>query len=149
MTQQNEALIAQTFKQLLAKCNTNTYRIAKETGIDRTYLSKLSSSAIAKLGEDKLIKIARVLNIEPNQLATVFTDPEAAAQEFDLADINPTQPSTTIKMQDWGEAPDGIACYDRKAEIEQIKHWIEMERSRIVTFYGLGGMVIFSGNLKV
>ena len=131
---------ARAFKQLLKECNTNAYRIAKETGIDRTYLSKLSSGTIAKPGEDKLVKIAGVLNIEPSQLAKVFSNPEAAAIELDLADINPTQPSTTKKQQDWGAAPDGIVCYDRKAEIERVKHWIDVERSRIVNLYGLGGI---------
>ena len=59
---------AKAFKQLLVKCNTNAYRIAKQTGIDKTYLSKLASGAIAKPGEDKLIKIAEALKIDLNCL---------------------------------------------------------------------------------
>lgn len=141
MTKTNSDLISEIFKQLLRHYNINAYRLAKETGIDRTYLSKLSSGAIAKPGEDKLIEIARVLGIEPSQLATVFSDPEAAAQEFDLIDVDLTSSSiATTGRQDWGEAPDGVVCYERQTEIEQIKHWIDLERSRIVTLYGLGGI---------
>ena len=130
--------IAQAFKQLLVKFNTNAYRIAKETGIDKTYLSKLSSGAIAKPGEDKLVKIAQALDIEPEKLLTVFTDPEIAMQEFGLAGIDLEQPIVN-RRQDWGTAPDGIICYNR-VEIETIRQWIEVKRSRIVNIFGLGGI---------
>ena len=128
------------FKQLLAKHNTNAYRIAKETGIDKTYLSKLSSGAIAKPGEDKLIKIAEALKIDLNFLQLVFANPEIAIKELDLKDVDLNQPAIATKQQDWGAAPDGIVCYDRKAEIDRVKHWIDIERSRIVNLYGLGGI---------
>ena len=132
---------AKAFKQLLVKCNTNAYRIAKETGIDKTYLSKLSSGAIAKPGEDKLIKIAEALKIDLNHLQLVFIDPEIAIKELDLKDVDLNQPAVTMKQhQDWGAAPDGIVCYDRETEIERVKHWIDVERSRIVNLYGLGGI---------
>ena len=140
MTKHNEALIAQIFKQLLIEHNTNAYRISKETGIDKTYLSKLSSGAIAKPGEDKLIKIAEALKIDLSCLQLVFSEPEVAIKELDLKDVDLNQPSTTMKQQDWGAAPDGIVCYDRKAEIDRVKDWIDIERSRIVNLYGLGGI---------
>lgn len=141
MTKQNEAQISLVFRQLLAKYRTNAYRLAKETGIDRTYLSKLANGAIAKPGEDKLDTIARGLGIEASQLARVFSDPQAAVREFDLIGIEPTRFRSTIEpRQDWGEAPDGTVCCERQTEIEEIKHWIEIERSRIVTLYGLDGI---------
>ncbi len=131
--------IAQAFKQLLIKCNINAYQIAKETEIDQTYLSKLSSGAIAKPGKDKLIKIAQVLNIEPDKLATVFRDPESAVQEFGLESINLRQPIIK-QQQDWGAAPDGIICYARETELNIIKQWIISKRCRIVNLFGLGGI---------
>lgn len=67
MTKTNRDRISQIFQQLLKYYGTNAYRLAKETGIDRTYLSKLSSGAIAKPGEDKLTKIALALKIEPSR----------------------------------------------------------------------------------
>ena len=89
-------------------CN-NAYRIAKETGIDKTYLSKLSSGAIAKPGAEKLDKIAQALGIESKKLSTVFTNPEIAVREFDLAGIDLQQPVIN-RRRDWGAAPDGIVC---------------------------------------
>ena len=133
-------LSTQIYKQLLAKKKITAYKIAKQTGIDKTYLSKLSSGAIAKPGEDKLIKIAEALKIDLNYLQLVFIDPEIAIKELDLKDVDLNQPATAIKQQDWGAAPDGIVCYDRKAEIDRVKHWIDVERSRIVNLYGLGGI---------
>ena len=141
MTKPNRDRIAKTFKQLLIKNNTNAYRSAKETGIDKTYLSKLSSGAIANPGKDKLIKIAQALKIEPSRLLTVFTNPEIAVKEFGLAAIDLSQSQTGSQpRRDWGTAPDRIVCYDRKAEIDAIKHWINSQRCRIVNLYGLGGI---------
>ncbi|MGL4882243.1 MAG: NB-ARC domain-containing protein, partial [Waterburya sp.] len=130
----------EAFKQLLIKSNINAYRIAKETGIDKTYLSKLASGAIAKPGNDKLTKIATVLNIEVEQLEKVFSTPEIAVAELDLTNINFNQPQIIKRQHDWGTAPDGIICYERKTEINTIKQWINGERSRIVTLFGLGGI---------
>lgn|GEM_PF-2584230 len=141
MIQPNPDRIAEIFKQLLNKKNINAYRIAKETGIDKTYLSKLSSGAIAKPGQDKLIKIARILNITSEQLQLVFSDPNQAIQKLDLDRLVSSTPEPTIKpQQDWGSAPDGIICHDRQAELNIIQEWIEVKRSRIVTIYGLGGI---------
>lgn len=138
MTNLNRSLIAKTFKQLLIKYNTSAYRIAKETGIDKTYLSKLANGAIAKPGQDKLIKIAQVLNIELDRLQQVFSNPEIASQELGLDGIELDSPQAV--KQDWGAAPDGIVCYDREAEINTLKQWIDKESCRIVTIFGLEGI---------
>ncbi len=141
MINQNQNRVAQTFKQLLIKNNTNAYRISKQTGIDKTYLSKLSSGAIAKPGKDKLIKIAKVLNVAPDSLLKVFSEPEIAIQELGLEGVNFPQPQVmTTPRQDWGAAPDGTVCYDRKTEINTIKQWIAVEGYRIVNLFGLGGI---------
>ena len=140
MTKPTPDRIAETFKQLLIKKNINAYRIAKETGIDKTYLSKLSSGAIAKPGQDKLIRIAEALNIASEQLQLVFADPNLAIKTLALDNISSTLEPATKPQQDWGAAPDGIICYDRQAEFDTVREWIEVKRSRIVTIYGLGGI---------
>ncbi|MGL5833072.1 MAG: NB-ARC domain-containing protein [Waterburya sp.] len=140
MTNQNCDRIAETFKQLLSKQNINAYRIAKETGIDKSYLSKLSSGAIAKPGKDKLIKIAQALDIELEQLEKVFSEPEMVIQEFDLANIQLDSAQVIVPRQDWGAAPDNIICYERSTEINTIKKWIEEQDCRLVTLFGLGGI---------
>lgn len=140
MTNQDRDRIAETFKQLLSKRNINAYRIAKETGIDKTYLSKLSSGAIAKPGQDKLIKIAQVLDIELEQLEKVFSEPEIVIREFGLDDIQLNSPQVITPRQDWGSAPDSIICYERSTEINTIKQWIEGQDCRLVTLFGLGGI---------
>lgn len=141
MTETNSDRISEIFKQLLQRCHTNAYRLAKETGIDRTYLSKLSNGAIAKPGQDKLNKIARTLEIEYGQLVKVFDNPEVAAGELNLVDVELESCVISRKVkQDWGTAPDGRICYARETESEQIRQWIVEERSRIVTLYGLAGI---------
>jgi transcriptional regulator with XRE-family HTH domain len=140
VTNQNRDRIAETFKQLLSKRNINAYRIAKETGLDKTYLSKLSSGAIAKPGKDKLIKIAQALDIEPEQLQKVFNEPEMAIQEFGLDGVQLNDPQVVTPRQDWGSAPDNIICYERSTEINTIKQWIEGQDCRLVTLFGLGGI---------
>jgi transcriptional regulator with XRE-family HTH domain len=132
--------IAETFKQLLSKRNINAYRIAKETGIDKTYLSKLSSGAIAKPGKDKLMKIAQALDIELEQLEKVFSKPDLVIQEFDLANVQLNSSQAVTTREDWGSAPDNIICYGRSTEINTIKEWIEMQDCRLVTLFGLGGI---------
>lgn len=140
MTNQNRDRIAETFKQLLSKRNINAYRIAKETGIDKTYLSKLSSGAIAKPGKDKLIKIAQALDVELELLEKVFSEPEMVIQEFGLDSVQLNSPQAITPRQDWGSAPDRIICYERRSEINTIKQWIDGQDCRLVALFGLGGI---------
>ena len=134
-------LIRQVFKQLLAKKKINSYRLAKATGIDKTYISKLASGAIKKPGQDKLREIARVLNIESSQLLKVFTQPKIAAVELNLGSIELDKPTILFNpRQDWGNAPDGLICYGRKTEIETLQQWIITESCRTVTLFGLNGI---------
>ena len=145
MSDRKPDLIAQTFKQLLLKYNTNAYRIAKETGIDKTYLSKLSAGAIAKPGQDKLAKIAAALDLDLEQLQQVFSNPRLAIQKLELEGIeinsSPKEIASSLKSrQDWGNAPDGTICYHRQTEINRLKQTIGEQRCRISTIYGLDGM---------
>lgn len=127
-------LSKQVYKQLLVKKKISSYEIAKQTGIDKAYLSKLASGAIKKPGQDKLIKIARVLDIELKQLQKVFVQPEAAAIELNLGQIDLTQPEIKVNpRQDWGSAPDGLVCYGREAEIATLKQWMIEDGDRVVT----------------
>lgn len=145
MTDQKLNLIAQAFKQLLLKYNTNAYRIAKETGIDKTYLSKLSAGAIAKPGQDKLVKIAGVLDLELQQLQQVFSNPKQAIEDLELDGVKlentlPKAIEAPPARQDWGAAPDGIVCYHRQTEINRLKQAILEQCCRIFTIYGLDGI---------
>lgn len=138
---QKSDLVRQVFKQLLAKKKINPYRLAKQTGIDKTYLSKLASGAIKKPGQDKLTKIAEVLNIEYAQLQNVFTEPEIAAVELNLGTVELDKPTTVFNpRQDWGNAPDGLICYGRTKESDILRQWIIAESYRVVTIFGLNGI---------
>lgn len=141
MTNQDHEHITNTFKQLLSNRKTTAYQIAKKTGIDKTYLSKLSSGAIAKPGKDKLIKIAQALNIELEQLQKVFSEPEEVIEEFGLDNNMQLNFSQVITpLQDWGSAPTAIVCYERSTEIQTLKQWIDGQGCRLVTLFGLGGI---------
>jgi transcriptional regulator with XRE-family HTH domain len=140
VTNQDHEQITNTFKQLLSKRKTTAYQIAKKTGIDKTYLSKLSSGAIAKPGKDKLIKIAQALNIELEQLQKVFSEPEEVIEEFGLDNMQSNFSQVIMPIQDWGSAPTAIVCYERSTEINTIKQWIEEQDCRLVTLFGLGGI---------
>ncbi|MBW4537476.1 MAG: helix-turn-helix domain-containing protein [Pleurocapsa minor HA4230-MV1] len=140
MTNQDHEHSTNTFKQLLSKRKTTAYQIAKKTGIDKTYLSKLSSGAIAKPGKDKLIKIAQALNIELEQLQKVFSEPEEVIEEFGLDNMQSNFSQVITPLQDWGSAPTAIVCYERSTEINTIKQWIEEQDCRLVTLFGLGGI---------
>jgi transcriptional regulator with XRE-family HTH domain len=140
VTNQDHEHSTNTFKQLLSKRKTTAYQIAKKTGIDKTYLSKLSSGAIAKPGKDKLIKIAQALNIELEQLQKVFSEPEEVIEEFGLDNMQSNFSQVITPLQDWGSAPTAIVCYERSTEINTIKQWIEEQDCRLVTLFGLGGI---------
>ncbi|AFZ34324.1 helix-turn-helix domain protein [Stanieria cyanosphaera PCC 7437] len=123
------------------KKNINAYRLAQQTGIDKTYLSKLISGVIKKPGHDKLAKIAQVLELKPSQLLAIFTKPQTAVAELNVGEIKLSQQQTVqYSGQDWGEAPDGMVCYGRLAEIETSRQWLIQERCRVIILYGLGGI---------
>ena len=144
MTEKRQELVAQIFKKLLQKCDTKAYRVAKETGIDKTYLSKLCAGAIARPGADKLAKIAAVLNIEIEQLQQVFREPRLAIAELELEDVEfaalSTKKESFLSKQDWGTAPDALVCYHRSTEIEQLKQAFKTQHCRLATIYGLDGI---------
>lgn len=138
---QNSYLAGITFKHLLLKKNINAYRLSQQTGIDKTYLSKLTSGIIKKPGHDKLAKIAQVLELKPSQLRAIFTKPEIAAAELNIGEIKLTQQQLIqSSRQDWGEAPDGIVCYGRVAEMATLQQWLIQERCRVIVLYGLNGI---------
>lgn len=139
--QQKTDLIEQVYKQLLVKKRISSYEVAKQTGIDKAYLSKLARGAIKKPGQDKLFKIASVLNIELKQLQKVFTQPEAASIELGLGDLDLATSKTVVNpRQDWGSAPDNLICYGREAEIATLEQWLVSDRISVVTLYGLSGI---------
>lgn len=140
MINQDSELTAKIWKQILLNSKLNAYRIAKKTGIDKTYLSKLMNGVIAKPGKDKLSKIAQVLNIEVAKLQQIFSDPVTAIQELGLENIVSNSLPPIKSQEDWGAAPDGIICYHRETEIHQIKQWILDRHCRLVTLFGLGGI---------
>ncbi|MGD1918331.1 MAG: NB-ARC domain-containing protein [Pleurocapsa sp.] len=142
MPSQNSNLIVEIFQKLLQKNNTNAYRISKEQDIDKAYLSKLFSGAIAKPGKNKLAVIAKALNIELEPLQLVFSNPEIAIQELSLENIElDLNLSPNIRSKhDWGAAPDGIVCYGRKSEMIDLQRLIKINCCRVLTIFGMGGI---------
>ena len=134
------ALATQVYKQLLLQKKVSSYEVSKQTGIDKTYLSKLAGGKIKKPGQDKLIRIAQVLNIDLKQLQKVFIEPDIAAKELNLGQIDLSQPAIKVNSrQDWGNAPDGLVCYGRETELATLKQRILENGDLVVTLYGLSG----------
>lgn len=142
MLSHNSDLIVEIFQKLLQKNNTNAYRLSKEQDLDKGYLSKLFSGAIAKPGKNKLAAIAQAFNVEPEQLQLVFSDPKIAIQELDLENIKlDSNLSPNIRSKhDWGAAPDGIVCHGRKSEITDVQRLIKIDCCRVLTIFGMGGI---------
>lgn len=139
--QQKTDSIKKVYQQLLVKKKISSYEVAKQTGIDKAYLSKLARGAIKKPGQDKLFKIASVLDIELKQLQKVFAQPEVASVELGLGELNLASAKTVVNpRQDWGSAPDNSICYGRETEIATLEQWIISDRISVVTLYGLSGM---------
>lgn len=138
---QNSYLAGKIFKQLLVTKNINPYQLARQAGIDKSYLSKLINGAIKKPGADKLSKIAQTLELQPSQLLALFNQPKIAALELELGEIELTQQQfIQYSRQDWGEAPDGSVCYGRKSELKTLQQWLIQERCRVIILYGLEGI---------
>lgn len=47
---------------------------------------------------------------------------------------------TDLPHQDWSEAPDHANFFGRRQEIHKIEQWIAVDRCRVVTFLGIGGI---------
>ncbi len=134
------SLVTQVYKQLLLQKKVSSYEVSKQTGIDKTYLSKLAGGKIKKPGQDKLIRIAQVLNIDLKQLQKVFIEPDIAAKELNLGQIDLSQPTIKVNArQDWGNAPDGLVCYGREPELATLTQRILENGDLVVTLYGLSG----------
>ncbi|HLO51732.1 MAG TPA: NB-ARC domain-containing protein, partial [Kamptonema sp.] len=86
-------------------------------------LSVVSQKANLSLGEN--------LDSDRASLPTTVIDYGAIA----------TLPSAVCKgCQDWGDAPDVSAFYNRCEEISQLKQWIVSDRCRLVAIAGMGGI---------
>src|SRR5262249_3619482 len=51
-----------------------------------------------------------------------------------------TRDRSLARRQDWGEAPERGALYGRSAELEQLRHWVVDDHSRLIVLLGMGGM---------
>ena len=141
MTSQQNNLTIEIFQKLLQKNQTNAYRLSKENNINRAYLSKLFGGAITKPGAIKLAKIAQALEIKQEHLQLIFDAPELAIKKLNLENIELNTNLSQVKSpHDWGTAPDGTICYQRKREIEKIQQLIQLDCCRILTIFGMGGI---------
>lgn len=69
-------------RELRKKAGMNQREVAERVGINFTYLSKIESGVMSPPSEDKIIKLAKVLNADKDELITL-----AGKVPSDLAQI--------------------------------------------------------------
>jgi transcriptional regulator with XRE-family HTH domain len=69
-------------RELRKKAGMNQREVAEKVGINFTYLSKIESGAMLPPREDKIVKLAKVLNADKDELITL-----AGKVPSDLAEI--------------------------------------------------------------
>jgi DNA-binding HxlR family transcriptional regulator len=123
-------------------------RIADIYGYSPTYLKhdvgpKLWKLLSEVLGE-KVAKTSFRVAIERKfrlERATSEQIPDIITQTTPLSIVdNRVIESATTLRQDWGDAIDVDVFYGRQAELAQLQQWIVVERCRLVTLLGMGGM---------
>ncbi|HMN29783.1 MAG TPA: NB-ARC domain-containing protein, partial [Caldilineaceae bacterium] len=65
---------------------------------------------------------------------------QVKGQARDALSTTPAQLAPPASTRDWGEAPAIGLFHGRQAELDQLAHWLVIERSRLVTVVGMGGM---------
>ncbi|MEO1400664.1 MAG: NB-ARC domain-containing protein [Cyanobacteria bacterium J06635_1] len=81
-------------------------------------------------------ELCRTLNLDWQDLADL-----AGRSKMTQEPAQPQVQGGNIKArQDWGKAVDVAAFYGRNAELETLKHWLVIDRCRLVVISGMGGM---------
>lgn len=83
-------------------------------------------------------KILRQETVDFTTLQVLFQ-----SLDLDLAQVDCEQPlllQTAPTQKDWGGAPDITPFYGRHQALKTVSHWIVVDRCRLVTLLGMGGM---------
>jgi WD40 repeat protein len=125
-------------------------QIAVDTGYDANYVKDvgaklwklLSDSLGEKVSKGNLQAILRRYDSQPQVLgendgspSSISTSPTATLQSVPILDA-----ATHVPKTDWGEVLDISAFYGRTAELATLKQWILIDRCRLVTLLGIGGI---------
>ncbi|MDB9527003.1 NB-ARC domain-containing protein [Oscillatoria sp. CS-180] len=81
-------------------------------------------------------ELCQVLNLDWQSIADL-EGPQTSPTKPPSASLTVTLPSA---QQDWGEAPDASVFYGRVAELATLQRWVSVDRCRLVTLLGMGGM---------
>jgi hypothetical protein len=104
-----------------------SYReLAKSAGYDHDYLKGIGA------------QIWRMLSTATQQRVTKTNFRQVVESLAANVDAPPSEPSNP--RIDWGEAIDPSVFYGRESESAQLYEWIAIDRCRLVTILGLGGI---------
>ena len=96
-------------RELRKEAGMNQREVASKVGINFTYLSKIESGIISPPREDKIIKLARVLNADKDELIT-------------LAGKIPSDLASKLRTE-------GVVPFLRSSSADEIKRFLK-ERGR-------------------
>lgn len=127
--------------------------IAKQIGYDTSYVRNIGQelwSQLSRAFDEQVTKknIHSILRrrLAQNQQAVlanqIKSEAESSSQgNSETASLNLSNPTIEIHQhQHWGEAIDVSIFYGRQAELELLHQWIEIDRCRLITLVGMGGI---------
>jgi WD40 repeat protein len=130
-------------------------QMAKSAGYDAEYIKfigyqlwkLLSRSLGEKVTKNNLQSVlrrkaqqAQVVVAPSNSTSTDSGRNTPGYQSKATPHLIPASVATVNRCQDWGEATDVSVFYGRAEELNQLEQWIAMERCRLVTLLGMGGI---------
>ena len=129
--------------------------IAKSAGYDYEYIKFVGFQLwqlLSRVFGEKVTKsnVQSVLRRKAQQVSVVVAPSNSTSTNYGIntqayqsdttAHSVTAEGSTANRCTDWGEAIDVSVFYGRTEELNQLEQWIVMERCRLVTLLGMGGI---------
>jgi len=129
----------------IAKCAGYDYEYIKFVGfqlwqlLSRVFGEKVTKSNVQSVLRRKAQQVSVVV-APSNSTSTNYGINTQAYQSDTTAHSVTAEGSTANRCTDWGEAIDVSVFYGRTEELNQLEEWIVMQRCRLVTLLGMGGI---------
>jgi ATP-dependent Clp protease ATP-binding subunit ClpA len=107
--------------------------------LSRVFGEKVTKSNVHSVLRRKAQQVSVV--VAPSNSTSTNDSRNTQAYQSDATTHSVTaEGSTANRCQDWGEAIDVSVFYGRTEELNQLEQWIVMQRCRLVTLLGMGGI---------